>query len=212
MLRPQQRSARSLTCFNSPRPVLCDIGGISEKPLIDVAREEILALADETKFAADGIASRTLLRTANLRVVLLGFAEGRELTEHTSTQSAVVQLLSGECEFSLGGKPHAAKAEDLIYLPPNLRHAVSATKQFSMLPTRFGFHGPNASDFYDADNKSKDDHLQLKKHLAGAAKSIHLVSHRSATAQNLLVSSEAAYPAVAIANPWMRTKMICAGR
>src|ERR1019366_2232617 len=48
----------------------------------------------------------------NSRVVLFGFAEGQELTEHTSTQSAVVQILSGECEFSLGGKPHTAKTRE----------------------------------------------------------------------------------------------------
>jgi quercetin dioxygenase-like cupin family protein len=108
---------------------------MSEKPLIDVAQEKILSLADETKFAANGIVSRTLLRTGNSRVVVFGFAEGQELTEHTSTQSAVVQILSGECEFSLGGKPHAAKAGDLIYMPPNLPHAVRATQQFSMLLT-----------------------------------------------------------------------------
>ena len=108
---------------------------MSEKPLIDVAQEKILSLADETKFAANGIVSRTLLRTATTRVVLFGFSEGQELTEHTSTQSAVVQILSGECVFFLDGKPHSVKAGDLIYMPPNLRHAVSATKQFSMLLT-----------------------------------------------------------------------------
>lgn len=108
---------------------------MSEKPLIDVAQEKLLSLPDETKFAANGIVSRTLLRTATSRIVLFGFAEGQELTEHTSTQTAVVQILTGECEFSLGGKPHAAKAGDLIYMPPNLAHAVTATKQFSMLLT-----------------------------------------------------------------------------
>jgi quercetin dioxygenase-like cupin family protein len=108
---------------------------MSEKPLIDAAQEKILSLADETKFAANGIVSRTLLRTANSRVVLFGFAEGQELTEHTSTQHAVIQILSGEGEFSLAGKPHAVKAGDLIYMPPHLPHAVKATTQFSMLLT-----------------------------------------------------------------------------
>jgi len=108
---------------------------MSEMPLIAVTREKILSLSEETKFAANGIVSRTLLRTGNMRMVLFGFAEGQELTEHTSTQSAVVQILSGECEFSLAGKPHPVKAGDLIYLPPNLPHAISATKQFSMLLT-----------------------------------------------------------------------------
>ena len=103
--------------------------------MIDGAREKILALGEETRFAANGIVSRTLLRTPASRVVLFGFAEGQELTEHTSTQSAVVQILSGECEFSLGGKPHNVKAGDLIYMPPNLPHALRATTQFSMLLT-----------------------------------------------------------------------------
>jgi quercetin dioxygenase-like cupin family protein len=108
---------------------------MSEKPLIVAAREKVLSLADETQFAPNGIVSRTLLRTVNFRVMLFGFNEGQELTEHTSTQSAIIQILSGECGISLAGKPHLAKAGDLIYMPPNLAHAVRATKQFSMLLT-----------------------------------------------------------------------------
>jgi quercetin dioxygenase-like cupin family protein len=108
---------------------------MNEKPLIDPAREKILSLPDETKFAANGIVSRTLLRTANTRTVLFGFAEGQELTEHTSTQHALIQILSGECEFSIAGGPQNLKAGDFLYLPPNLPHAVRATTQFSMLLT-----------------------------------------------------------------------------
>ncbi len=108
---------------------------MSERPLIDTAEEKILSLADETRFAPNGIVSRTLLRTATSRVVLFGFAEGQELTEHTSTQHAVIQILSGECEFNLAGKPHHLKSGDLLYMPPNLPHALKATAEFSMLLT-----------------------------------------------------------------------------
>ena len=108
---------------------------MNEKPLIDASRESIVSLADETRYAANGIVSRTILRTPTSRVVLFGFAAGQELTEHTSTQHAMIQILSGECEFSLAGKPHALKSGDLLYMPPNLPHAVRATKPFSMLLT-----------------------------------------------------------------------------
>ena len=108
---------------------------MNEKPVIDPAEEAILSLESETRFAPNGIVSRTILRTPNSRVVLFGFSEGQELTEHTSTQHAVIQILSGECEFSLGGKPHNLKAGDFLYMPPSLPHAVRATKQFSMLLT-----------------------------------------------------------------------------
>jgi quercetin dioxygenase-like cupin family protein len=108
---------------------------MNERPLIDLGREKILSLASETQFAPNGIVSRTLFRTGNSRAVLFGFSEGQELTEHTSTQHALIQILSGECEFSLAGKPHVLKTNDMLYMPPNLPHAVKATKQFSMLLT-----------------------------------------------------------------------------
>ena len=97
----------------------------------------MLSLAKETQFAPNGIVSRTLLNVANARTTLFGFAEGQELTEHTFTQHALVQILSGECEFSLDGRSHPLKAGDFLYMPPDLAHAVRATKQFSMLLTLF---------------------------------------------------------------------------
>jgi quercetin dioxygenase-like cupin family protein len=108
---------------------------MNERPLIDAGVEKVVSLAEETRFAPNGIVSRTLLSTPNSRAVLFGFAEGQELTEHTSTQHALIQILSGECEFALAGKPHHLKAGDALYMPPNLPHAVRASKQFSMLLT-----------------------------------------------------------------------------
>jgi quercetin dioxygenase-like cupin family protein len=110
---------------------------MSEQPLIDGSREKIISLAEETQFAPNGIVSRTLLRTPSARVVLFGFSEGQELTEHTSTQHALIQILSGECDFSLNGKPYQLKTGDFLYMPPNAPHAVKATQQFSMLLTLF---------------------------------------------------------------------------
>ena len=106
---------------------------MSEQPVIEAGTGKVISLADETRFAPNGIVSRTLLRTENTRAVLFGFAEGQELTEHTSTQHALIQVLSGECEFSLDGKPRFLKAGDVLYMPPHQPHAVRATKQFSML-------------------------------------------------------------------------------
>lgn len=108
---------------------------MKELPLIAPDQSKIIGLAEETKFAANGIVSRTLLNTAHGRLILFGFAEGQELTEHTSTQHAVIQILSGECDFSLDGVWHSLKAGALLYMPPHLRHAVRARKEFSMLLT-----------------------------------------------------------------------------
>jgi quercetin dioxygenase-like cupin family protein len=121
---------------DAPAPA-SHIGAMSERPLIDLSRESILALAAETQFAPNGIVSRTLLQAPNARLVLFGFAQGQELSEHTSTQHALVQILYGECDFSLSGQWHHLKNGDLLYMPPGLPHALKATQQFSMLLTLF---------------------------------------------------------------------------
>jgi quercetin dioxygenase-like cupin family protein len=108
---------------------------MSEQPLLDPAQAAVISLEKETGFADNGIVSRTLLRTGNGRVVLFGFSDGQELTEHTSTQHATVQILTGECEFDLAGRTHHLKAGNYLHMPPNLPHAVRAKTQFSMLLT-----------------------------------------------------------------------------
>jgi quercetin dioxygenase-like cupin family protein len=108
---------------------------MNERPLIDSERAGVVSLPAETQFAPNGIVSRTLLRTPTSRVVLFGFAQGQELTEHTSTQEALVQISSGECEFVLAGKVHELKPGDLVFMPAHLPHSVKATQPFSMLLT-----------------------------------------------------------------------------
>lgn len=110
---------------------------MQEQPLLDTTAARVFSLATETQFAPNGIVSRTLLKTPTGRVVLFGFAAGQELTEHTTTQHALVQVLSGTCDFALGSEWRQLKAGDTVYMPPGLPHAVKATEQFSMLLTLF---------------------------------------------------------------------------
>ena len=100
----------------------------------DTAQSLVLSEAAET--SAAGIVSRTVLQTQELRVVLFSFAEGQELTAHTSSRRALVHVLDGACEFHFGGEWHDLGAGTLLHLPPSHTHAVRATKgPFSMLLT-----------------------------------------------------------------------------
>lgn len=108
---------------------------MSEKPLIDSCEGRVLHLAEETQFATHGIVSRALLKSPGCRVVLFGFAEGQELTEHTSPYRAILQILSGQCAFTLDGEVKMLQAGDLLHMPPGMPHAVRATTDFSMLLT-----------------------------------------------------------------------------
>lgn len=92
-----------------------------------------LSLAESAQAVGHGIVSRTLLATPELRAVLFSFAAGQTLTEHTSTSRAVVQVLTGEGEFSVAGEPRTLRAGELLHLPPRVPHAVRAIEPLTML-------------------------------------------------------------------------------
>ncbi len=108
---------------------------MNERPLLTAEQMAVVNLAAEVRFAPNGIVSRTLLATPRGRLVLFGFDAGQELTEHTSPHLALVQILSGSCEWRLAGEARQLRAGDLLLMPPHLPHAVKATERFSMLLT-----------------------------------------------------------------------------
>ena len=50
---------------------------MSERPLIESDVEKVISLADETRFAPNGIVSRTLMRTPNSRAPWVGWMKVR---------------------------------------------------------------------------------------------------------------------------------------
>jgi quercetin dioxygenase-like cupin family protein len=109
---------------------------MSPRTLLSAQDAATLELAAAVQTSAAGIVSRTVLQTPELRVVLFAFAEGQELTGHSSKRRAVVQILRGECEFLFNGVWTRLGAGTLLHLPPEHPHAVRAhAGPFSMLLT-----------------------------------------------------------------------------
>lgn len=103
--------------------------------LLAPAEAGSIDLASATQFSPQGIVSRGVLNGPKLRITLFGFAAGQELTEHTSTSRAVIQVLSGSSSWRIAGEEKILRAGELLHLPPNTPHAVRADEDFSMLLT-----------------------------------------------------------------------------
>ncbi len=111
-------------------------GRMSQASLIDADAAQSLALPETVQVSPAGIVSRTLLQTPELRAVLFAFDAGQELTSHTSRRRAVVQVLSGMCDFFFSGAWHRLETGALLHLPPGHPHAVRAgAGAFTMLLT-----------------------------------------------------------------------------
>jgi quercetin dioxygenase-like cupin family protein len=119
---------------------------MSQNSLIAADVAQSLMLADAVQVSAAGIVSRTLLQTPELRMVLFAFDAGQELTSHTSRRRAVVQVLSGACDFFFSGAWHRLESGALLHLPPGHPHAVRAgAGAFTMLLTLAAEPQPDSS-------------------------------------------------------------------
>lgn len=93
----------------------------------------INSLADQAIIPEDGILSKPVATDPHLRATLFALSEGQELSEHTTTMEAVLQILEGEADITLGDDAHHVKAGDWIRMSPNLRHSIVATTPLKML-------------------------------------------------------------------------------
>ncbi len=101
--------------------------------LLPPDRDGIAPLQISGDRVAHGIVSQALLTAPGLRATLFRFAAGQELSEHTSPARVLVQVMAGECEFSVGGQPHLIKPGELLHLPPSAPHAVKAVSDLTLL-------------------------------------------------------------------------------
>jgi quercetin dioxygenase-like cupin family protein len=94
---------------------------------------QALALADLVAPTEQGIASRVLARTSGGNVTLFAFDAGQGLEEHTSPFDALVLVLDGALELTIGGAGVRAVPGRVVRMPGGVPHALAATEAARML-------------------------------------------------------------------------------
>ncbi len=102
---------------------------------------EVLDLAGLVSYAEGSIVSRTLVENKAGTITLFAFDAGQSLSEHTAPFDALVHVLDGEGEFTVGGKASGVGAGQALLMPANVPHAVKAEERFKMLLTMLRSEG-----------------------------------------------------------------------
>ena len=92
-------------------------------------------LAKRIEIPVNGTLSVTLHQDEHVKVVLFGFGQGQELSEHTASVPAIMQQISGQARWRVGDKEIAAGPNAWVFMPANLPHAVRAESPCVMLLT-----------------------------------------------------------------------------
>jgi quercetin dioxygenase-like cupin family protein len=98
-------------------------------------KSEILKFAEMIGYQEAAVVSRQITKTEAGNVTLFAFDKDQGLSEHTAPFDALVQILEGEAQVTISGRPFDLQAGESIIMPADDPHALKATQRFKMLLT-----------------------------------------------------------------------------
>jgi len=101
----------------------------------DELKGKVLSLKDLVDYQQGTIASRMIVSTPSGSITVFAFDEGEALSEHTAPFDAVLTVLDGRAEVTIGGLRNYLEPGETIIMPANIPHAVSAITRFKMMLT-----------------------------------------------------------------------------
>ena len=104
-----------------------------KKRILAACLGQAQSLAGLIEFSEDSVISKTLLDKSTGTLTLFSFAAGQGLSEHTSPYDATVYILEGKARIVIDGEPLEAAAGELVIMPANVPHSLSAEERFKML-------------------------------------------------------------------------------
>ncbi|MGB3007995.1 MAG: cupin domain-containing protein [Chitinophagaceae bacterium] len=95
----------------------------------------IFSAAENVDYAEKSVVSKTIIKKPNGTVTIFSFDKGEGLSEHSAPHEALIQIIDGAAEISIGGQPYILLAGQCIILPANIPHSLKATEKFKMILT-----------------------------------------------------------------------------
>jgi quercetin dioxygenase-like cupin family protein len=98
-------------------------------------KSKVFSFSESIEYSDGGIVSKTVLKKQTGNISLFSFAKGEALSEHTAPFDAVIQVVDGKGEITIGGTPYIVNTGETIIMPANISHAVKALENFKMVLT-----------------------------------------------------------------------------
>ncbi|MEW5920124.1 MAG: cupin domain-containing protein [Bacillota bacterium] len=94
---------------------------------------QVARLADFVQYQEGSVVSREVISKTTGTVTIFSFDQGQGLSEHTAPFDAMVYVIDGSVEITIGGRPHKVGAGEMIIMPANQPHALKALEKFKMM-------------------------------------------------------------------------------
>ena len=108
-----------------------------DKPVLikNIVFSEPHDLINLVDYAQGRVVSRTFAQNASLSITLFAFDAGEGVSTHTAPGDAMVQVLDGEAVVDIDGKKMTVGSGQVVVMPADIPHSVTAVERFKMLLT-----------------------------------------------------------------------------
>ncbi|MDF2820634.1 MAG: hypothetical protein K0R15_1075 [Clostridiales bacterium] len=95
--------------------------------------EIVHTLADLVNYQVGQVVSKTLTQNSSVSLTLFAFDKDEEISSHDSSGDAMVIVLDGQGEVTIGLNKYIVNKGETIIMPAKIAHAVYAKEQFKMM-------------------------------------------------------------------------------
>jgi quercetin dioxygenase-like cupin family protein len=122
--------------LNKPRPqAKQEETTMANKILKNIDLATPLSLAALVTYQEGQIVSRTLVQNRAVSLTLFAFDTNEEISSHESKGDAMVQVLDGKAQITVGEGVYFLTAGETVVMPAGVPHALEAVEPFKMLLT-----------------------------------------------------------------------------
>lgn len=106
-----------------------------EKFIKNIEFSKALDMNSLVEYQAGQVVSRTLTQSKAVNITLFAFDKDEAISSHDSTGDAMVLILDGTAQITVGDGTHIVKKGEVIVMPAAVEHSLLAVERFKMLLT-----------------------------------------------------------------------------
>jgi len=105
-----------------------------EKQFIkNIEFSKALAMVTLVDYQPGKVVSLTLSQNQTLSMTLFAFAKGEAISSHSAPGDAMVYILDGKAEITIGNEKVTATSGQVVVMPAGIPHGLDAVEDFKML-------------------------------------------------------------------------------
>ncbi len=106
---------------------------MSRKFIKNIDFSKALDLAGLVDYQPGRVVSLTLVQNEALSMTLFAFAKGEGVSTHSAPGDAMVYIIDGQAEITIGAEKLTAVTGQTVVMPADIPHGLEATEDFKML-------------------------------------------------------------------------------